>query len=106
LIYLVFCDILCGCPRGGCGWRWPHTTRCLRTAIEAQEGFVFSHTGDEVVAAFASPKSAVDARRLRAGRASPRIRYRGCPPAWPCGRPSTTVAECDLPQRLSSSAGP
>jgi len=33
LIYLVFCDILCGCPRGGCGWRWPRTTRCLRTAI-------------------------------------------------------------------------
>jgi hypothetical protein len=33
----------------------------LRTAIEAYEGFLFSHTGDGVVAAFASPKSAVDA---------------------------------------------
>jgi predicted ATPase len=33
----------------------------LRTAIEAHEGFLFSHTGDGVVAAFASPKSAVDA---------------------------------------------
>jgi predicted ATPase/class 3 adenylate cyclase len=33
----------------------------LRTAIEAHDGFVFSHTGDGVVAAFASPKSAVDA---------------------------------------------
>jgi predicted ATPase len=33
----------------------------LRTAIEGQGGFVFSHTGDGVVAAFASPRSAVDA---------------------------------------------
>src|SRR5712672_1330728 len=33
----------------------------LRTAIGAHEGFLFSHTGDGVVAAFNSPKSAVDA---------------------------------------------
>jgi predicted ATPase len=33
----------------------------LRTAIESHDGFVFSHTGDGVVAAFASPKAAVDA---------------------------------------------
>jgi class 3 adenylate cyclase len=33
----------------------------LRTAIEAHEGFLFSHTGDGVVAAFASPRAAVDA---------------------------------------------
>ncbi len=33
----------------------------LRTAIEAHGGFLFSHTGDGVVAAFNSPKSAVDA---------------------------------------------
>ena len=33
----------------------------LRTAIEAHNGFLFSHTGDGVVAAFASPNSAVDA---------------------------------------------
>ena len=33
----------------------------LRKAIEAHDGFVFSHTGDGVVAAFASPRSAVDA---------------------------------------------
>jgi predicted ATPase/class 3 adenylate cyclase len=33
----------------------------LRTAIDAHEGFLFSHTGDGVVAAFASPKAAVDA---------------------------------------------
>ena len=33
----------------------------LRTAIEAHDGFLFSHTGDGVVAAFASPKSAIEA---------------------------------------------
>jgi predicted ATPase len=33
----------------------------LRDAIESHEGFLFSHTGDGVVAAFASPMSAVEA---------------------------------------------
>ena len=33
----------------------------LHRAIEAHDGFLFSHTGDGVVAAFASPRSAVDA---------------------------------------------
>jgi tetratricopeptide (TPR) repeat protein len=33
----------------------------LRKAIGAHDGFLFSHTGDGVVAAFASPKAAVDA---------------------------------------------
>jgi class 3 adenylate cyclase len=33
----------------------------LRSAIESHEGFLFSHTGDGVVAAFTSPKSGVDA---------------------------------------------
>jgi class 3 adenylate cyclase len=33
----------------------------LRTAIEVHDGFLFSHTGDGVVAAFASPRCAVDA---------------------------------------------
>src|SRR4051812_18515850 len=33
----------------------------LRTTIDAHGGFLFSHTGDGVVAAFASPRSAVDA---------------------------------------------
>src|SRR5689334_24191809 len=33
----------------------------LRTAIEEHGGYLFSHTGDGVVAAFASPRSAVDA---------------------------------------------
>ena len=33
----------------------------LRGAIEAHGGFMFKHTGDGVCAAFASPRSAVDA---------------------------------------------
>ncbi|HEX9499596.1 MAG TPA: adenylate/guanylate cyclase domain-containing protein, partial [Mycobacterium sp.] len=33
----------------------------LRSAIESHGGFLFSHTGDGVVAAFASPMSAVEA---------------------------------------------
>ena len=33
----------------------------LRSAIEEHEGFLFKHTGDGVCAAFASPRSAVDA---------------------------------------------
>jgi class 3 adenylate cyclase len=35
--------------------------KVLRSAIEAHEGFLFSHTGDGVVAAFASPTSAANA---------------------------------------------
>jgi len=35
--------------------------KVLRTAIETYDGFVFSHTGDGFVAAFASPMSAVNA---------------------------------------------
>lgn len=35
--------------------------KMLRTAIESHDGFLFSHTGDGVAAAFASPKAAVDA---------------------------------------------
>jgi len=35
--------------------------KVLRTAIEAYDGFLFSHTGDGFVAAFASPLSAVNA---------------------------------------------
>ena len=33
----------------------------LRTAIEAHGGFLFKHTGDGVIASFASPRSAIDA---------------------------------------------
>jgi class 3 adenylate cyclase len=33
----------------------------LRSSIEVYDGYLFSHTGDGVAAAFASPRSAVDA---------------------------------------------
>ena len=36
-------------------------TRCCVQAIEAHGGWLFKHTGDGVCAAFASPRSAVDA---------------------------------------------
>ena len=35
--------------------------KALRSAIEAHDGFVFSHSGDGMAAAFASPMSAVEA---------------------------------------------
>jgi predicted ATPase len=35
--------------------------KVLRSAIKSHDGFLFKHTGDGVCAAFASPKSAVDA---------------------------------------------
>lgn len=35
--------------------------KVLHSAIEDHGGFVFSHSGDDVAAAFASPQSAVDA---------------------------------------------
>ena len=35
--------------------------KVLRSAIEAHEGFVFSHSGDGMAAAFASPMSAIEA---------------------------------------------
>jgi class 3 adenylate cyclase len=40
----------------------------LRTAIEAHGGWMFKHTGDGVCAAFASPRSAVDAAVMSAPR--------------------------------------
>jgi class 3 adenylate cyclase len=44
--------------------------KVLRTAIEAYDGFLFNHTGDGFVAAFASPMSAVNAA-IDAQRESP-----------------------------------
>ncbi|WP_442791768.1 ATP-binding protein [Mycolicibacterium sp. ND9-15] len=35
--------------------------KCLRSAIETNDGFVFSHSGDGMAAAFASPNSAINA---------------------------------------------
>ncbi len=44
-----------------CGRRWPPTTRCCAPRSRRTAAFCSSHTGDGVVAAFASPRSAVDA---------------------------------------------
>ena len=44
-----------------CGRRWSRMTRCCAPRSRRTDGFLFSHTGDGVVAAFASPRSAVDA---------------------------------------------
>ena len=83
----ALCDILCGWPLGvpptgvvtflftdveGSTRRWEADAdemraalaahdQVLRKAIEAHGGFMFKHTGDGVCAAFASPRSAVDA---------------------------------------------
>ena len=45
----------------GCGWRWPPMTRCCARRSRRMAGSLFSHTGDGLCAAFASPRSAVDA---------------------------------------------
>ena len=44
-----------------CGRRLAAHDEVLRGAIEAHGGWLFKHTGDGVCAAFASPRSAVDA---------------------------------------------
>ena len=56
-----------GRPVGGrltrmrCGRRWPRMTRCCAPRLRRTAAFCSSHTGDGVCAAFASPRSAVDA---------------------------------------------
>ena len=50
-----------GGGRGGMRVALAAHDEVLRAAIEAHGGFLFKHTGDGVCAAFASPRSAVDA---------------------------------------------
>ena len=45
----------------GCGRRWPPMTRCCAGRLRRTAAGLFKHTGDGVCAAFASPRSAVDA---------------------------------------------
>ena len=45
----------------GCGRRWPRMTRCCARRSRRTAACLFKHTGDGVCAAFASPRSAVDA---------------------------------------------
>jgi class 3 adenylate cyclase len=69
--------------------------KVLRTAIEASDGFVFSHTGDGFVAAFASPMSAVNAAIDAQRGCSCRCEW-----DWQPGRPScetgTTSERCSI----------
>ena len=65
----------------------------LRTAIEAHDGFLFSHTGDGVVAAFSSPRSAVDAAIAAQRDWSCRCGW-GSRPGRPSGATGTTSARC------------
>ena len=44
-----------------CERRWPHMTRYCVRRLSRTAACLFKHTGDGVCAAFASPKSAVDA---------------------------------------------
>ena len=70
----------------------------LRTAIEAHKGFLFSHTGDGVVAAFPFPMSAVDAAGAaqRALELPVRMGWRPVKPN--CGT-GTTSARCSTARR-------
>ena len=71
----------------------------LRTAIEAHDGFLFSHTGDGVVAAFASPRS----RCRRRGRCAAGAGVAGADGHWRPVRPScgtgTTSGRCSTGRR-------
>jgi class 3 adenylate cyclase len=76
----------------------------LRQVIEAHGGFMFKHTGDGVCAAFASPRSAVDAAvaaqralelpvRMGIATGEAELRegdYRRSPPQWTGRRPQPT----------------
>ena len=64
----------------------------LRSSIEAHDGFLFSHTGDGVVAAFASPRS------LRSGRWSCRCGW-GWRPVRPSCEMATTSGRCSTVRR-------
>jgi class 3 adenylate cyclase len=66
----------------------------LRTAIEAHDGFLFSHTGDGVVAAFMSPPvSATTAAELATARLESVLRLIGRP--WPSCMPVFTCPSAD-----------
>src|SRR5260370_29423937 len=70
----------------------------LRKAIEAHGGWLFKHTGDGVCAAFASPKSAVDAAvaAQRALELPVRMVWR---PARPNFGTVTTSVRCSTARR-------
>ena len=65
----------------------------LRSWIEAHDGFLFSHTGDGVDVAFASPRSVVDAAVAAQRRWSCRFPHVSGPPVHMRGK---AVAPCLL----------
>ena len=73
--------------------------KVLRTAIEAHDGFLFSHTGDGVVAAFASPMSRRERRDRRAtGSCSCRCGWVSQPVRPSCAT-GTTSGRCSTVRR-------
>ncbi len=65
----------------------------LRTAIETHRGVVVKHTGDGVVAAFASPTAAVDAAIAAQRQLELPVRM-GLPPEKRHFRAATTSVRC------------
>jgi class 3 adenylate cyclase len=72
--------------------------KVLRTAIEAYDGFLFSHTGDSFVAAFASPMSAVNAAIDAQRELQGPVRM-GLQPGRPSCETGTTSARCSIEPR-------
>ena len=70
----------------------------LRSSIEAHDGFLFSHTGDGVVAAFSSPRSAVDAAIAAQRELELPVRM-GIATGRPSGATGTTSARCSTELR-------
>ena len=70
----------------------------LRKAIEAHGGWLFKHTGDGVCAAFASPRSAVDAA-VAAQRALELPVRMGFRPAKPSCATGITSVRCSIARR-------
>ena len=72
--------------------------KVLRTVIEAYDGFLFSHTGDGFVAAFASPMSAVNAAIAAQRSCSCRCEW-DWQPARPSCATGTTSERCSIVRR-------
>lgn len=70
----------------------------LRQAIEAHGGFLFKHTGDGVCAAFASPRSAVDAAVAAQHKLELPVRMAWRPVKPNCAKP-TTSGQCSTARR-------
>jgi class 3 adenylate cyclase len=73
----------------------------LRDAIESHGGFLFSHTGDGVVAAFASPKSAaITAQRALEAVATVFRKRRGVSPGPRTHKAAISCCSVRKPRKL------